>query len=276
MVSLSMNKLARLIITIIAIIVIIFIPSKIGDFTENKVDRLKDKQSEEACKFSNDCFSGETFSDEEIEMIIQSDLDLTNTNTKIKNHKDKFSDKSENTFQNLKDLTINEVSGVEYLEKKSKEEKINPLFTFFVMAQESKGNPNAVSSTGCVGLFQFCYDTAYKEFSSIFGNDGKKCNNGNINSCQGDARFDPEKSIKAGTKYLSQLAKKYDYNIPLTLTAYNAGSKIADECENVEEKEERLKCILKETEDEYTDSPSKREEVKTYIATISNDINNVG
>ena len=89
-----------------------------------------------------------------------------------------------------------------------------PLVKALIML-ESAGNPDAVSSTGCSGLMQFCAGTAY---------DYGLCDN---KACSGrDDRKSPEKAIPAGIKYLSRLMVqfgKYDHRDAMALTAYNAG-----------------------------------------------------
>lgn len=73
-----------------------------------------------------------------------------------------------------------------------------------VAKAESNFDSKAVSSCGARGIMQLMPGTA----AAL----------GVKNS------FDPEQNIMGGAKYLSQLMKKYDGNIKLTLAAYNAGS----------------------------------------------------
>lgn len=73
-----------------------------------------------------------------------------------------------------------------------------------VAKAESNFNPNAVSSSGAVGIMQLMPKTA-----AYLGVKDS---------------FDAEQNIMGGSKYLSGLISKYDGNTSLALAAYNAGS----------------------------------------------------
>ncbi|MCL6593606.1 MAG: lytic transglycosylase domain-containing protein [Alicyclobacillus sp.] len=72
-----------------------------------------------------------------------------------------------------------------------------------VIAQESGGDPNAVSSAGAVGLMQLLPSTA-----AALG--------------VADVR-DPTANVDAGTRYLAQLLQQFGGDTALALAAYNAG-----------------------------------------------------
>ena len=87
-------------------------------------------------------------------------------------------------------------------------EGVDPRFIHAVIWQESKYNPTARSHAGAQGLMQLMPAAAER-----FG-------------CED--RNDPESNIKAGTKYLRWLLKRFDGDVELALAGYNAGEGSVD------------------------------------------------
>jgi hypothetical protein len=118
---------------------------------------------------------------------------------------------------------------------------------------ETGGRQFALSATGCAGLMQFCASTAQRRpFHGIFGV-------GQVSACGcddcsvpravqieletdataasrhedtfpcdlSDARFDAERSIRAGVAYVRELSDKSGGHLPLMYVGYNSGPAIA-------------------------------------------------
>lgn len=109
--------------------------------------------------------------------------------------------KSEKTVEAPKVLEAKRVSSRENLYKA-------------LTAQESDGDPNAVSSVGAVGLMQIMPDTA-KDIARELG------------VKEYDLK-DPETNKKFGKYYLDKLINKYGGDIKLALTAYHSGMGTVD------------------------------------------------
>lgn len=109
----------------------------------------------------------------------------------------------------------------------SKREGIDPRFTHAVIWQESKYEPRALSHAGAQGLMQLMPDTARR-----FG-----CTDSN----------DPAANIKAGTKYLSWLLKRFAGNVELALAGYNAGEGAVDKYKGIPPYKETQNYVRKIT-----------------------------
>ena len=81
--------------------------------------------------------------------------------------------------------------------------RVDADLVFSVIAAESNFNPKAISRRGARGLMQLLPATA----SRLGVRD----------------IFDPKENVDAGTRFLRDLLKQYQGDIPLTLAAYNAG-----------------------------------------------------
>lgn len=91
----------------------------------------------------------------------------------------------------------------EIMEQAGAANNVDPMLLRAVTWQESRGNANATSGVGAAGLMQLMPGTA-----------------GDLGVTN---RYDPKQSIHGGAKYLAQLTKRYNGNVPLALAAYNGG-----------------------------------------------------
>lgn len=98
-----------------------------------------------------------------------------------------------------------------YIEKYAKEEEIEEELIYAIIKNESNFKPDAISNKNALGLMQLMENTAY-EVEKEFKMDLDK-----------NQILEPENNIKLGTRYLSNLIKKYN-STELALAAYNAGS----------------------------------------------------
>lgn len=92
-----------------------------------------------------------------------------------------------------------------------------------VIIQESGGNPNAVSLKGAKGLMQLMDSTARE--MGIY------------------QVFNPRQNILAGTKYLSQMLKRFGGDESLALASYNAGPAAVDQYRGVPPYNETQKYV---------------------------------
>ncbi len=142
-----------------------------------------------------------------------------------------------------------------YIRRAARGDKRLFAYTKAFMYVESAGRQYALSRTGCAGLMQFCSPTARSgPFREIFGvGQVYTCN------CKGrckvpkavrkalesadpptvaaqaddfpceltDARFDPDKAIRAGSVYVRRLGEAYGYNPYIMYVGYNSGPAVA-------------------------------------------------
>lgn len=124
------------------------------------------------------------------------------------------------------------------------------------MYVESGGRQYAVSNTGCKGLMQFCASTARDApYRDVFGRGkiyvcgcrGAECKvsrsvqieleSGDPSRVQAqednfpcemtDARFDPDRAVRAGSLYVRRLHQMFDGNIYMMYIGYNSGPAVA-------------------------------------------------
>ncbi len=100
----------------------------------------------------------------------------------------------------------------EYIEKYAKEYNVDPLLIYSIIKAESNFKEGTVSNKGACGLMQLMDNTA-KEVAE----------NTIMEYESGTTLYNPEKNIKLGIIYFSDLMKIYK-NKELALIAYNAGS----------------------------------------------------
>ena len=98
----------------------------------------------------------------------------------------------------------------EYVEKYSKEYDVDRYLIYALIKAESNFDKDATSSKGAKGLMQLMDSTAEDISKDL-----------DLNLGENDL-LKPDININFGTKYISDLIKKYD-SVELALTAYNAG-----------------------------------------------------
>jgi lysophospholipase L1-like esterase len=129
----------------------------------------------------------------------------------------------------------------------------DPIFPLAIIGPESRGDPNAISGSGCAGVMQVCKTSAsniYIQVQCDQRNGKSKCdknscvNNGGYNwcntcnsndaNCVQDDRFDPVKNIKAGIKVIKDKKKSVtrcvagEDLIKCQSSAYNAGASVVN------------------------------------------------
>ncbi len=91
----------------------------------------------------------------------------------------------------------------EWIQAAARRYGVDPDLVSSVVAMESNFNPRAVSRRDARGLMQLQAETAARLGVTDV--------------------FDPRQNIEAGTRYLRELLDRYQYDLVLTLAAYNAG-----------------------------------------------------
>ncbi len=91
----------------------------------------------------------------------------------------------------------------EWIQAAAQRYGVDPDLVSSVVAMESNFNPRAVSRRDARGLMQLQPETAARLGVTDV--------------------FDPRQNIEAGTRYLRELLDRYQYDLVLTLAAYNAG-----------------------------------------------------
>ena len=94
---------------------------------------------------------------------------------------------------------------------------LDPALLAAVIYRESKFDPDAVSSSGAIGLMQLLPDTA-KGIAQYTGGSRFRV----------EDLYDPEINVRYGAFYLKRLLRKYDGDVRLALAAYNAGQANVD------------------------------------------------
>ncbi|MBO5349938.1 MAG: lytic transglycosylase domain-containing protein [Clostridia bacterium] len=87
-----------------------------------------------------------------------------------------------------------------YVTKYSEEYGVDPLLVYAVIKAESNFDETVVSKSNAKGLMQLMDSTAYEVAKNTIPN----------TNFESEMLFDAETNINLGTKYLSELLKKYN------------------------------------------------------------------
>lgn len=118
------------------------------------------------------------------------------------------------TFTDIKNNVLRKFYKIEYsgsVQKYSIEYDVDKYLIYAIIKAESNFKVNAESGKSAKGLMQLMSSTA-EEISKEVGID-----------LSSTSLFDADTNINLGTKYISNLLKKYN-SLELALAAYNAGS----------------------------------------------------
>jgi soluble lytic murein transglycosylase len=95
---------------------------------------------------------------------------------------------------------------------------LDPALLSAVILEESRFNPQAISSAGARGLMQILPRTANQIVRRI-----------NVRPYSDELLFDPETNLRLGSWYLSSLWEEFKGKETLALAAYNAGPNLVHE-----------------------------------------------
>lgn len=113
-----------------------------------------------------------------------------------------------------------------FIQTAATEHGIDPLLIKAIIKAESNFDPTAVSPKGAQGLMQLMPATA--------------------KDLQVADPFDPQDNITGGTKYLRSLLDNYEWDVALSLAAYNAGpGNVKDAIPNISETRTYVAKVLK-------------------------------
>lgn len=115
-------------------------------------------------------------------------------------------------FTNIYNKAVYPIRYSKYVEKYSKEYKIDPYLVYAIIKAESNFKQDATSNKGAKGLMQVT-DSTGKWIAEKLKIDGFEIND----------LYDPEINIKIGCWYVDNLRTEFDGNTILAITAYNSG-----------------------------------------------------
>ncbi len=101
------------------------------------------------------------------------------------------------------------------IESHARKYGIPPELLLGIVHAESSFDPNAISKSGAVGLFQLMPGAARDM--------GVQLPDSAVLDRRRDPRFDPMVNADAGIRYFAHLLQRFDWNYALAIAAYNAG-----------------------------------------------------